>query len=88
MILTSVIARARSCPYWTISARYGTNWVPQRKSVVLLAETIYKKGLPKKSRSEFLGKRSSEHRSKAARNTAACEICSAATRRRGTLLAP
>ena len=39
-----------------------------------------RKGLPQKSRSEFCGKRSSEHRSKAARNTAACEICSAATR--------
>ena len=39
-----------------------------------------RKGFPQKSRSEFCGKRSSEHRSKAARNTAACEICSAATR--------
>ena len=61
--------------------------LPQRKSVVLLAEEYLRKGLPKKSRSEFFGKRSSEHRSIAARNTAACKICSAATKRRGTLLA-
>ena len=45
-----------------------------------------RKGFPQKSRSEFCGKRSSEHQSKAARNEAACEICSAATRRRETLL--
>ena len=55
--------------------------------MVLLAEEYLRKGLPQKSRSEFYGKRSSEHRSKAARNAAACIICSAATRRRGTLLA-
>ena len=64
----------------------GTNCVPQRRET-LLAEVIYKKGLPQKSHSEFCGKRSSEHRSIAARNTAACEICSAATKRRETLLA-
>ena len=57
------------------------------KSVVLLAEEYLRKNLPKKSRSEFCGKRSSEHRSIAARNEAACKICSAATKRRGTLLA-
>ena len=62
-------------------------YFPLRKSVVLLAEEYLRKGLPQKSRSEFYGKRSSEHRSKAARNAAACIICSAATRRRGTLLA-
>ena len=62
-------------------------YFPLRKSVVLLAEEYLRKGLPQKSRSEFYGKRSSEHRSKAARNAAACIICSAATKRRETLLA-
>ncbi len=87
MILTDIIVRPLFCPYYTTSAKYGTNWVLLRKSVVLLAEEYLRKGLPQKSRSEFYGKRSSEHRSKAARNAAACIICSAATKRRGTLLA-
>ena len=87
LILTDIIARPLFCPYYTTSAKYGTNWVLLRKSVVLLAEEYLRKGLPQKSRSEFYGKRSSEHRSKAARNAAACIICSAATKRRGTLLA-
>ena len=78
-------SKNNKCQVWYVCPA-GTNRVPQRKSVVLLAEVIYKKGLPQKSRSEFCGKRSSEHRSKAARNEAACEICSAATKRRGTLL--
>ena len=47
----------RVCMPYGYVCPVGTNGVPQRKSVVLLAEVIYKKGLPKKSRSEFFGKR-------------------------------
>ena len=41
MILTDIIVRPLFCPYYTTSAKYGTNWVLLRKSVVLLAEIIF-----------------------------------------------
>ena len=92
MILTCFLAHPLFCPYWTISAKYGIYALRVQiesrsaKAWFCSRKKFKRTGFPQKSRSEFCGKRSSEHRSKAARNEAACEICSAATRRRETLL--